>query len=108
MTHFFHNPEHASLAFEVGRRSPKRRLKVPTSTALPAGQDGLFWGIHLVEGPLWERIFWLMTSVFGGGSLIFGILWTVLQKDISGAFAVSAWMLTLTVLIIGHVQYRVN
>jgi hypothetical protein len=108
MTHFFHHPEHASFAFEVGCRSPKRRLRVPTGTATSAGQDGLYWGICLVEGVLWERLVWFMTSLFGGGSLIFAVVWTVLQRDISGAFAVSSWMVTLAALITGLVQYKVN
>ena len=108
MTHFFHHPEHTGFALEVGRRSPKRRLKVPTSTSTPAGQDGLYWGLYLVEGVLWERVFWLVTAVFGGGSLIFAVVWAVLQKDASAAFAVSAWMVTLAALVTVLVQYKVN
>jgi hypothetical protein len=40
------------------------------------------------------KIAWLYL-VFGVfGSFLFGVLWSVFQKDVQGAFGISAWWIT--------------
>ena len=53
------------------------------------------WGIFYQEG--WDilKIMWLFIILFIIGSLIFGILWSIYQNDIQGAFGISAWWVTV-------------
>ena len=54
------------------------------------------------------RVLFLCTMVFVGGSLIFGICWSVFKHDVSGAWTVSAWMSTCAAFIVAGAQYLVN
>lgn len=106
MTHLFHHPEHADDATEISQQAPKKR-KTPIDPNDPlAHRQG--WGIHVVEGIVLERLLFLWTVFFLAGSLAFGICWSILEKDIGGAWTVSAWISTLGALLVAFIQYKVN
>ena len=106
MTHLFHHPEHADGGFEVGISLPKKRKR----RILPndAMEDRVGWGVHLHEDWIPERVLALVLIVFVGVSLAFGICWTILKHDVSGAFAVSAWVLMLGAQLAAIIQFKVN
>ena len=106
MTHLYYYPEHADDRFEVGESSPKkRRTRIRPSD--PA-KDRVGWGIHLEEGMLPGRILMWTSVIFVGGSIAFGISWTILEHDIQGAWGVAAWVLTLGGIVAMFVQFFVQ
>lgn len=106
MTHLLHHPEHADDSFEVGTSLPKKRNR----RILPndAVENRVGWGVHLHEDWIPERLLALTLILFVGVSLAFGICWSILKHDISGAFAVSAWVLMLEAQLVAFTQFRVN
>jgi hypothetical protein len=46
--------------------------------------------------------------VFFGGSLLFGLCWTILKNDVQGAFGVSAWWLSASTILLGYVAIRAD
>jgi len=57
------------------------------------------WGVHIIEGPNWLAVWQVaLCIVFTSG--LFGILWSVLRSDVSGAFGVASWITSvLTILM---------
>ncbi|RSM10045.1 hypothetical protein CEP52_003761 [Fusarium oligoseptatum] len=80
--HAFHGPQRTIL-----NQLPKR-ARGPLSTTQDSMQLG--WGIHIQEGWHWRSIYFVIVVVFLIGGLAFGIAWSVKEKDIQSAFAISA------------------
>lgn len=99
LMHLFKHPEDYDDELITYLRTPKRRERLEVGTG---------WGLQLVEGFLPERIWMLVLSLFGLGSLVFAIVWAVKKDDIQGAFGVAAWMLTAAALGVGWVQTWVD
>jgi hypothetical protein len=59
------------------------------------------WGIHLVEGPNWVLIWFIIFIVVLIGSCVFSIAYSVLQHDIQSAFAISSYVISFATLSIG-------
>jgi hypothetical protein len=102
MTHLFYYPSHAHDRSITCRRAPKKRRR--RLTVCPDKGTNLGWGIHLVEGIVLSRALWLLFAVFILGSLAFGVSWSLLKHDISGAFGVASWMVTFGGLAAALVQ----
>jgi hypothetical protein len=86
---FFYNPKHAKDELACLDRFPK---KLRERFAISSGKaTGTGWGLHLAEG--WDsRKAWVMCFVlFGVGSSLWGVLWTVFKKSVQGAFAISGF-----------------
>jgi hypothetical protein len=75
---------------------------------LEAKPDGIEvgWGVYFHEGWHWEAVFGLLLIVGFVGSMLFGILWSVFEKDIQGAFGVASYWITATGLLIGFIAAR--
>ena len=106
MTHLFYHPDHAHEKSIVCRRAPKKRRE--KLTICPEKGTTRGWGVHLVEGILLVRALWLLFAVFTIGSLSFGVSWTVLKHDISGAFGVASWLVTFGGLTAALVQTAIG
>lgn len=101
MTHYFHHPEDAERSITCLRAPKKRRNKLEICQE----QDtNVGWGIQIVEGWIDSRIWLLFLAFFLIGTLVWGVCWAVLKKDLQGAFGVAAYMVTLLVLIVGSAQ----
>lgn len=102
MMHLFHNPECAGSDSICVSRFPKKLKEQLKCCPIKGVKPG--WGLQFVEG--WNnRKIWIMVSVvFGLGSLVVAIKLTVLEKSMEDAFAVSAYMATMTTVSIGFVQ----
>jgi hypothetical protein len=64
------------------------------------------WGISYEEGLDHEKIGLVLLVVFFGGSLLFGLSWTLLKDDIQGGFGVSAWWLSASSILLGYIAMR--
>jgi hypothetical protein len=61
------------------------------------------WGIYYKEGWNWTKIWCILSFGFFPPSLLFGILWGVLRKDVQGSFGVASWWMTGATIFIGVV-----
>jgi hypothetical protein len=58
------------------------------------------WGVYFKEDYDWDKI--LAVELIGVvlGSLLFGLLWSILKQDMQGAFSVATyWLTTWNVLL---------
>jgi hypothetical protein len=101
MRHLYDHPDHADDLPVCYSRVP-RKLRERLSAAPGIGRsDG--WGICFIEGVSWPRVCALgLAGVLA--STIFGVVWTVVQKDIQGGFGVASYMLGVLVLGLGALQ----
>ncbi|KAF5583574.1 hypothetical protein FPCIR_8989 [Fusarium pseudocircinatum] len=61
------------------------------------------WGIYYKEDWDLVKIWWILGLAFFPPSLLFGIVWGILQKDIQGAFGVASWWIAGATIVIGIV-----
>lgn len=107
MTHLFHHPDHVNNdQFIAFLRTPKKRKE--RLVVCPQNGTSVGWGLQIIEGWIVSRL-WLLALAFAViGSTIFGVCWSVLEKDLQGAFAVSAYIVGLVGLVVGTVQAHIN
>lgn len=99
LTHFFDFPGHPdSKSRTCWSRFPKRRKE-----RLYVGPSGtaVGWGIHLVEGPNIILIWALIFCLFGLGTFVFAIAYTVLDHDVQSGFTVASYVVSFATLSIG-------
>ncbi|KAF2010568.1 hypothetical protein BU24DRAFT_414141 [Aaosphaeria arxii CBS 175.79] len=95
LLHLFKHPNDYDGELITYLRSPKRRERL---------EFGMGWGINLVEGFLAQKVWLLLTVVFGIGSAIFAVLYSIGRGDVQGAFGVAGWFVTLAGLLMGGLQ----
>lgn len=64
------------------------------------------WGVYFQEGWHWEVVFGLLLLVGFAGSMLFGIMWSVYQRDIQGAFGIASYWVTATGSLIAFIAAR--
>lgn len=57
--------------------------------------------IYYKEDWNWIKIWWVLALGFFPPSLLFGVLWGILKKDIQGAFGVASWWMTAATILVG-------
>lgn len=74
---------------------PRKRDRSITEDAreLPIG-----YGVHIIEGSNKRAFFWL-TLVVVLMSVLISSFWACLKKDIQGAFAIGAWLVSIPTVI---------
>lgn len=89
----FTHPTDASTLPDLLSRFPKK-LHTPLHFRPGLGMHPS-WGLQYVEA--WDLAkLWMITFVlFGGGSLLWGILWAIYGKSVQDAFAVSAYVVAM-------------
>ena len=89
----FTHPTHASSFPHLLSRLPKK-LHKPLQFQ-PANGIYPSWGLQYLES--WDGVkLWCIAFVlFGGGSLLWGVLWSIYGKSVQDAFAVSAYVVAM-------------
>jgi hypothetical protein len=95
LLHLFRHPNDYDGELITYLRSPKRQQRL---------EFGMGWGVHLVEGFLAQRVWGVVMGLFGLGSAVFAVCWTVWKGDVQGAFGVAQWVLGVAVLVVGGLQ----
>jgi hypothetical protein len=104
--HLFLHPQHAEDEPVCLDRFPKRlreRLAVCRRQSTNLG-----WGLQLQEGWNSRKTWAVAFTVCGLGSLLFAILWALLEKSVQDAFAVSGWILSFAVVTVGFAQAMIG
>lgn len=65
------------------------------------------WGIHVIEGPNREVIFWIIIASISA-SLLAGILWGSLAKDIQGGTGLGAFSMALPPALLAAFLFRLG
>lgn len=71
-----------------------------------AGQPVEGWGIYYQEGVDFDMIIGVVFCIFVLASLLFGILWTVFEHDVQGAFGISSYMVTASGIFLAWMASR--
>jgi len=103
MTHLFHHPECANDEQHIASlRTPKKKRE--KLVICPERGTSVGWGLQIVEGWIVGRL-WLLALLFVVlGTTVFAICWSILKKDLQGAFAVSAYVVALVGLGLGTME----
>ncbi|KAM0194450.1 hypothetical protein ACHAPC_000924 [Botrytis cinerea] len=81
------------------QRIPRRKIE-PIAFNANGLSENLGWGLHFVEGlntSLAVTVMFILSSVLG---IIFALCWTILEKDIQGAFGVAAYITSVMTLAV--------
>ncbi|KAF5873477.1 uncharacterized protein Bfra_004938 [Botrytis fragariae] len=81
------------------QRIPRRKIE-PIAFNANSLSENLGWGLHFVEGlntSLAISVMFILSSVLG---IAFAICWTILEKDIQGAFGVAAYITSVMTLAV--------
>lgn len=78
-------------------------VKGPLVTSVSESVVG--WGLYFQEGWHMETVFFIMAMIVLS-SMVFGIVWAVVQADIQGAFGISGFMVTTGALGVGYLAIR--
>lgn len=101
MMDYFTNPEAiAPYRMWVLQQLPKRALGELQSQSSVLTEA---WGIYYKEGWNWVKIWWVIGVGFFTPSLLFGILWGILKKDVQGAFGIASWWMIGSTILLGVV-----
>ena len=101
LVHLTEHPEEAEYSPVLFRKLPRKLRQRLEACPQRGWRQG--WGLRLREG-----IDWL--SLFGCGlvafliSLVFGIVWAVVQRDVQGGFGMAGMVLSFLFFSIGTVQ----
>ncbi|ERF73923.1 hypothetical protein EPUS_05346 [Endocarpon pusillum Z07020] len=100
LMHIYHHPEDADSETVCLSRFPKRvrdRLEL-AGTDVPVG-----WGIEFVEGVHWNKV-WFFGFAIVLVSLIMGVVWSSLKRDVQGGFGIAGFMMAFLTFMVGVVQ----
>ncbi|KAF2117486.1 hypothetical protein BDV96DRAFT_644901 [Lophiotrema nucula] len=64
------------------------------------------WGVDFQEGWSPFKVTLLILGGFVMSSIVFGVVWTVMKKDLQGAFGVSSWLVTLGAILLTLIVIR--
>ncbi|KAH6883913.1 hypothetical protein B0T10DRAFT_494029 [Thelonectria olida] len=104
LTHYFLKPH----TFDIPQRILYNQIPKRACGQLRASQDEaqLGWGLHLQEGWHWRTIYFVVVVLLVTGSFVFGVTWSLLKRDIQGAFAIAGTWLALGPLLLGYIAVR--
>ncbi|KAJ5464614.1 uncharacterized protein N7458_000300 [Penicillium daleae] len=101
MMDFFADPDSRVPGSDlVMQQLPKKLDTELTSDGIEVTEA---WGIFYREEWNWRRIWGTLGFAFFPPSLLFGVLWGILRKDIQGAFGVASWWMAGATIFIGIV-----
>lgn len=102
LMHLFQHPDHAEDDSVCLDRFPK---KLKEKLHCGKGQPTNFgWGLQFVEGWNGKKIWLIAFVLFGIGSLLIGVLWSIFGHSIQNAFAISGYMIAFATVSMGAVQ----
>ena len=100
MMHLWHCREELAPGNFFSKRFPKKK-KEPCKYVLDESPTAnLGWGLHIVETLNVPLIVWILFGFTAISGLTFGISWSLLKDDVSGAFTVASYMTALMTLLV--------
>ncbi|KAF3770699.1 hypothetical protein M406DRAFT_320478 [Cryphonectria parasitica EP155] len=85
------------------RLPKKRRTRVITDATL--GSDA--WGIHIIEGPNREVVFWVCLATIAA-SVVAGVLWSGLRADVPGGMGIGSLAVAVPPAVLAIFLFRMG
>lgn len=105
---FIHYLEHGEGELNPGRNTWLPRLPKRRDTRIIDGDVTCYgWGIHIIEGPNREVIFWIIMVTIVA-SVVAAVAWTALRGDIQGGAGLGALMMALPPAIMAAFLFRLG
>ncbi|UKZ78939.1 hypothetical protein TrVFT333_006686 [Trichoderma virens FT-333] len=105
---FVHYLEHGD-----GDLSPNRYTWLPrlpkrlNNKVMDCGEATEGWGIHVIEGPNREAVFWVLMATISA-SVVASVLWATLKGDIQGGTGLGALIVALPPAIMAAFLFRLG
>ncbi len=101
MLHFYQCPQIGDGLDFCLKRFPKH---VRDKVYVEDGNDeATAWGIELLEGRYWAYL-WFIGLLAISCSMVFGVIWAKVMKDVSGGFTVAGYIVTAFACLVGSIQ----
>lgn len=99
--HYFQKPHD----LQISQRSCLNQIPKRVCGQLRASQDQaeLGWGLHFEEGWHWVTIRLVIIVLIIVPAIVFGVVWSVMKKDIQSAFAISGVLIAIGALLLSYV-----
>lgn len=105
---FIHYLEHGQEDLNPNRSIWSPRLpKRLDGRIIDCGVPTYGWGIHIVEGPNREAVFWIVIITVLG-SILASILWSTMHKDIQGGTGLGTLIVALPPVIMAAFLFRLG
>lgn len=105
---FVHYLEHGDGDFSPNRYTWLPRLpKRLNNKVMDCGEATEGWGIHVIEGPNREAVFWVLMITISA-SVLASVLWTSLKGDIQGGTGLGALIIALPPAIMAAFLFRLG
>jgi hypothetical protein len=99
MMHLWHCPREVPEEEFFCKRFPKKAGPCRFSRD-DSPTTNLGWGLHIVETLNISLIVWMVFGLTAFAGIAFGIAWTLLKDDISGAYTVVSYITSLLTLLL--------
>lgn len=100
MMHMWHCKEEVPEKDFFCKRFPKKKDGPCKFAWDDSPMTNLGWGLHIVETLNISLIVWIVFGFTAIGGVVFGITWTLLKNDISGAYTVASYITALLTLLL--------
>jgi hypothetical protein len=105
---FIHYLEHGDDDLHPSRYVWLPRLPMRLNSRVIDGIEPAYgWGIHVIEGPNREVIFWIVMATILA-SVVASVLWSSLQSDIQGGTGLGALIVALPPAILAAFVFRLG
>ncbi len=105
---FIHYLEHGEGDLNPARYTWLPRLPMRLdSRVVDSGEACYGWGIHVVEGPNREVIFWILMAIILTG-VVAGVSWSFLRNDVQGGTALGALVVGLPPAVLAAFLLRLG
>ena len=101
MLHCFRCPEVCSKSDFCLKRFPGHLY--PDVTVDNDSDEGIAWGVELVEGREWAFL-WIISFLVMSCSVAFGVVYTVVMRDVQGGFTVAGFIVAFGASLVGTLQ----
>jgi hypothetical protein len=100
MMHLWYCKEEFGSGDFYFKRLPKKKKEPCRFVRGDSPTSNVGWGIHVVETLNISLVVWILFGLTAISGLVFGISWTLLRDDISGAFTVASYVTALITLLL--------
>lgn len=105
---FIHYLEHGDEDLHPSRYVWLPRLPMRLNNRVIDGSEpGYGWGIHVIEGPNREVVFWIVMATILA-SILASVLWSSIQGDIQGGTGIGALIVALPPSILAAFLFRLG
>ncbi len=97
--HMWHCPEEVPEKDYFCKFFPKKKYE-PCKFEYDSPLPNLGWGLHIVETLNISLVVWILFGFTAVAGMIFGVFWSLLKSDVSGAYTIASYITALLTLLL--------